>query len=341
MTVLDLPAARPTLADVARAAGVSSATASRVINGFPKVRPETRRQVEDAIVTLGYVRQRATRMNDQRRTSSVAFVVCEEALRLFSDPFFGRVLRGVNQVLASADSQLVLLMAQSAKDMRSVIRYLHSGHVDGMLVVSMHAGHATALDRVDVPVVSIGRPAGGDPQRYSYVDADNRGGAERAVQRLIKSGRSRIATIAGPKDMSPSMDRLAGYQGALAEAGLLDSGLVAHGDFGQVSGEHMALRLLDRRPDIDAIFVASDLMAIGALRALHRTGRKVPDDVAVIGFDNSPIARNAEPGLTTVNQPVEAMGAQAARELLALIASNVRQSRHMVLETQLVVRESA
>ncbi len=341
MTVLDLPAPRPTLADVARVAGVSSATASRVINGFPKVRPETRRQVEDAIVNLGYVRHRATRLNDRRRTGSVAFVVCEEALRLFSDPFFGRVFRGASQVLTPSGSQIILLMAQSARDTRSLIGYLNKDHVDGALVVSMHARDTTALDRIDVPVVSIGRPVCDDPDRYTYVDVDNRGGAKAAVRHLIGSGRTRIATIAGPKDMAPSIDRLAGYREVLDGEGRFDPGLVAYGDFGQVSGEHMTLRLLDRRPDIDAIFVASDLMAIGVLRALHRSKRKVPDDVAVIGFDDSPLARNLAPSLTTVSQPVEPTGAQAARELLALIAGNTTRPRRTVLETQLVIRESA
>ncbi|HJP76231.1 MAG TPA: substrate-binding domain-containing protein [Pseudonocardiaceae bacterium] len=118
------------------------------------------------------------------------------------------------------------------------------------------------------------------PQRFTYVDVDNRGGAAAAVRHLIRSGRTRIATIAGPKDMSPSIDRLAGYREALEGEGTFDPGLAAHGDFSQVSGEHMMLRLLDRRPDIDAVFVASDLMAVGALRALARSKRQVPDDVA-------------------------------------------------------------
>lgn len=341
MSVLDLSAARPTLADVARCAGVSSATASRVINGFARVRPETRRQVEDAIADLGYVRQRATRMNDRRPTRSVAFVVCEDASRLFSDPFFSRALRGAGRPLAPSGSQVVLLMARSDKDVRAVVEYLHGDHVDGALVVSMHAEYAAMLDEIDIPVVSIGRPACDDPNRHTYVDADNRGGAQAAVRHLVGTGRARIATIAGPKDMTPGMDRLAGYRAVLEEAGRFEPGLVAHGDFRQVSGEHMALRLLDRRPDIDGIFVASDLMATGVLRALRRTGRKVPDDVAVIGFDNSPLARNAQPSLTTVDQRIEEMGAQAARELLALIAGRPIRSRQLVLDTRLVIRESA
>lgn len=341
MSVLDLSAARPTLADVARCAGVSSATASRVINGFARVRPETRRQVEDAITNLGYVRQRATRMNDRRPTRSVAFVVCEDALRLFSDPFFSRALQGAGQRLAPSGTQVVLLMARSDQDIRSVADYLHGDHVDGALVVSMHAGNAAMLAEIEIPVVSVGRPVCDDPDRYSYVDADNRGGAEAAAQHLIGAGRTRIATIAGPKDMAPSTDRLAGYRAVLEEAGRFEPGLVAHGDFRQVSGEHMALRLLDRRPDIDGIFVASDLMATGVLRALRRTGRKVPDDVAVIGFDNSPLARTTQPPLTTVDQPIEEIGARAARELLAMIAGSTTQSRQLVLDTRLVLRESA
>ncbi|HJP79030.1 MAG TPA: LacI family DNA-binding transcriptional regulator [Pseudonocardiaceae bacterium] len=341
MTVLDLTDPRPTLADVARAAGVSSATASWVINGFPRVRPETRRQVEDAINHLGYVRQRASRNHGKHRPGSVAVVVCEEAMRLCSDPFFGRVLWGVSQVLAPSGFQSLLLMAQSAKEAQSIVRYLRGGNVDGALLVSMHARYSMALERVTVPVACAGRPACADAGTYSFVDADNRGGAERAVRYLLESGRRRIATIAGPKDMSPGVDRLIGYQTALMAEGRFDPGLVAHGDFGQSSGEHMTRRLLDRRPDIDAIFVASDLMAAGALRALRRSGRKVPDDVAVIGFDNSPLARSTEPPLTTVNQPVESIGGQAARELLSLIAGNSAEGTQLVLETELVIRESA
>ena len=341
MTVLDLTDPRPTLADVARAAGVSSATASRVINGFSRVRPETRRQVEDAIVDLGYVRQRASRGNGKQRARSVAVVVCEEALRLCSDPFFGRVLWGVSQVLAPSGFQSVLLMAQSAKEAQSVVRYLRGGNVDGALLVSMHARYSMALERVTVPLACAGRPAQANTDAFSFVDADNRGGAERAVRHLLESGRRRIATIAGPRDMSPGRDRLIGYQNALMDEGWFDPGLVVHGDFGQSSGEHMTQRLLDRRPDIDAIFAASDLMAVGVLRALRRSGRKVPDDVAVVGFDNSPLARSTEPPLTTVNQPVESIGAQTARELLSLMAGNSTEGRHVVLDTELVIRGSA
>ncbi|HJP76385.1 MAG TPA: LacI family DNA-binding transcriptional regulator [Pseudonocardiaceae bacterium] len=339
MTVLELQDARPTLADVARAAGVSPATASRVINGFQRVRPETRRQVEAAIVDLGYVRQRAAKTTLRTRTGSVAVVVCEEALRLFADPAFGRVLWGASQVLAPSGHQVVLLMAQSAKDAQSIVKYLRGGHVDGALVVSLQARYAVPLDRVPVPIVSAGRPRCAED--CSYVDADNRGGAERAARHLLAAGRTRIATIAGPKDVPLAAARFAGFRSVLTEQGRFEPGLVAYGDFSQACAEHLTLRLLERRPDLDAIFAASDQMAIGALRALRRTGRKVPDDVAVIGFGNSPLARSTKPPLTTVKAPIEAIGAHAARELLAQLAGNSTQPRHITLNTELVIRESA
>ena len=183
------------------------------------------------------------------------------------------------------------------------------------MLVSMHGKRPLDLHNLGVPVVLAGRPFGND-DGLSSADAGNVGGARMAVRYPLKHGRS---TVAGPPDMSPGVDRLRGYRMTMAEAGLSDSGLIVFGDFGRVSAEHAVYRLLDRRPGLDAIFVASDLMAAGALRALRRSGRRVPDDVAVIGFEDSPLARHTDPKLATVRQPVEAMGERLASELLALI----------------------
>jgi DNA-binding LacI/PurR family transcriptional regulator len=339
MTVLDFPHPRPTLADVARAAGVSSATASRVLNGFPQVRVQTRRQVEQAVRSLGYVRQRAARAGEGPRTGTVAVVLCEDGPRLFSDPFFGRVMRGVHHEFTAAGVHVVVLMMPAA-DQATTFRYLGGGHVDGALFVSTHTRYTAELSRADLPVVSAGRPMVPDPARYTYVDVDNRGGAVAAVRHLQAAGRRRITTVAGPKDMAPGRDRLAGYVAAIGGAGVVDPGSVVHGDFGQASGEHAMRRLLDRRPDLDAVFVASDVMALGVLRALRRAGRRVPDDVAVVGFDNSPVSRTTDPPLTTVSQPIEALGARSAAELLAVIDGTAGQPRRVVLGTTLVVRRS-
>jgi DNA-binding LacI/PurR family transcriptional regulator len=339
---VELSDVRPTLVDVAHAAGVSVATASRVLNGFPGVRPETRTQVESAMATLGYTRQRAPRMATSARTGSIALVVCEDVLRLFADPYFARVVSGVNKELSAAGMQLVLVAVPSTADHQaSIVRYLRAGHADGALVVSMHGHRPLDLDWLDVPLVFGGRPGhGGVPDRHSYVDADNLGGAERATRYLMGLGRTAVATVAGPQDMTVGADRLLGYWQAVGEAGRADRGLVVFGDFGQGSGEHATARLLDRRPDVDAIFAASDLMAVGVLRTLHRAGRRVPGDVAVVGFDDLPLGRRTDPPLTTVRQPIEEMGARMTRELLSVISGGTTP-RSVVLETELVVRKSA
>jgi DNA-binding LacI/PurR family transcriptional regulator len=344
LAVLDLTQFRPTLADVAHAAGVSLSTASRVLSGFRHVRPETRQQVEQAVRSLGYVRQRAPRARGGQGAGVVAVVVCEDWGRLFADPNFSRVLAGVSRELAATDHQIVMLVDGAARDGRgSAIEHLRGADVDGALIVSMHARHAAALARVGVPTVGIGRPTCVNPDRYCYVGVDNRGGAACAVSHLLQSGRRRIATIAGPRDMTAGVDRLAGYRGMLGEGdgGAYDHSLVVYGDFGVASGEHAAMRLLDRRPDVDAIFAASDLMAVGALRALQRTGRRVPDDVAVIGFDNLQITAGVGPRLTTIGQPVELLGALAARRLLGLIDNRALDLPPAVLATKLVLRETA
>jgi DNA-binding LacI/PurR family transcriptional regulator len=331
---------RPRLADVAQQAGVSPATASRVLTGSARVRPETRREVEEAIARLGYVRNRAPRSSAARRTGSIAFVVCEDNSRVFTEPFFPLMLRSISRELSSRGIQLVLLMAHSPRDYQIASRYLRSGHVDGAVLVSMHGKSSLDLHSLGVPVVLGGRPFGND-EDLSYVDVDNVGGARMAVQYLLKSGHATVATVAGPPDMSPGVDRLRGYRTTMAEAGLSDSGLIVFGDFGRVSAEHEVYRLIDRRPGLDAIFVASGLMAAGALRALRRSGRRVPDDVAVIGFEDSPLARHTDPKLTTVRQPVEAMGERLASELLALIGRGGQEPSHVVLDTELIIRESA
>lgn len=227
-------------------------------------------------------------------------------------------------------------MAHSPRDYQIASRYLRSGHVDGAVLVSMHGKRPLDLHSLGVPVVLAGRPFGDED--LSYVDADNVGGARMAVRYLLSHG---PGTVAGPPDMSPGVDRLRGYRLTMAEAGLSDSGLIVFGDFGRVSAEHAVYRLLDRRPGLDAVFVASDLMAAGALHALRRSGRRVPEDVAVIGFEDSPLARHTDPKLTTVRQPVEGMGERCASELLALIGRGGQDPVHVVLDTELVIRESA
>jgi DNA-binding LacI/PurR family transcriptional regulator len=330
----------PTLEQVAALAGVSRATVSRVVNGSPGVSPVVRAQVERAVAKLGYVPNRAARSLVTRRADSVALVVSEPHARFFSEPFFAGMVRGVSGALAETGVQLVLLIAQDLPGCGRLEGYVVGGHVDGVLLASLHGDDPlpATLERAGVPAVIVGRGGPG----ASYVDADNRGGARAAVAHLAGRGRRRIATITGPLDMGAGRDRLDGYRDGLAAAGLpADPGLAEPGDFTEEAGAAAMARLLARPgPPVDAVFAASDLMAAGALRALGAAGRRVPEDVAVVGFEDSAVARYTQPPLTTVRQPIEEMGRQATRLLLAKVAGEAG-GMHLILDTELVVRASA
>lgn len=331
-----------TLEQVASRAGVSRATVSRVVNGSPRVSPKIRRQVETAIQQLGYVPNRAARSLVTRRSGSIAVVIAEPTPRLFTDPFFPRLLRGISAALSARDLQLVLLMPASPDEARRTGDYLAAGHVDGALMVSMHGADPlpARLAAAGVPMVSVGRPPHGTTA--SYVDVDNRGGARNAVEHLIAEGRRVVGTIAGPQDMTAGIDRLAGYRDALAAADRdPDSRLEAVGDFTQDSGTLAMEQLLAARPDIDAVFAASDLMAAGAMSALAVAGRRVPEDVAIVGFDDSPIATTVRPSLTSVAQPIEEMGQEMSRLLIDAVGGRDPIVRRVILDTELIRRASS
>jgi DNA-binding LacI/PurR family transcriptional regulator len=342
MSVVDQRRGQPTLEEVARLAGVSRATVSRVVNNSPRVSPEARAAVDRAISQLRYIPNRAARSLVTRRTDTVALVVSEPEARVFSDPFLAAMVRGISRAIAVTDLQLVLLMAHDAREHEKVERYLTQGHADGVMLMSLHGDDSLprVLTSRGVPVVLSGRPRGGEP--VPYVDADNRGGAALAVEYLARIGRSRIAAITGPLDMTAAVDRYDGYADGLARAGMrLRKGLVAHGDFSERSGERAMAALLRRNADVDAVFVSSDPMAIGALRALAAAGRRVPDDVAVVGFDDIPSARYAQPPLTTVRQPMEQMARAMAALAVEQIAGGEPGEPRVLCPTTLVRRDSA
>ncbi|MEV0595891.1 LacI family DNA-binding transcriptional regulator [Nonomuraea cavernae] len=330
---------RPTLEAVAARAGVGRGTVSRVINGSPNVSAKARDAVHQAIQELGYVPNRAARALVTRRTDTVALVVSESELRVFDEPYFAGTIRGIGSALSETGLQLILAMAQSPEEHERLEHYLTGQHVDGVLLLSLHGADPLPgrLEAMGVPTVLGGRPVGLDP--YSYVDMDNRAGARQAVKHLLGLGRSAIATIAGPQDMGVGVDRLAGYRDALLSSDMPE--LVAYGDFSEESGVSAMRELLDRHPRLDAVFTASDLMAVGAMRVLKAAGRSVPGDVAVVGFEDSKAALHTDPPLTTVHQPTEAMGRQMAQLLVARINGEELRQPVVILDTYLVRRESA
>ncbi|HEX6569614.1 MAG TPA: LacI family DNA-binding transcriptional regulator, partial [Acidimicrobiales bacterium] len=283
---------------------------------------------------------RAARSLAAHRSETVSLVVSEPSVRLFADPFFAGTTLGIAGVLGPTRYQLVLLMTQSDADRQRIERHLLRGGADGVLLVSTRTDDPLPgrLAEAGIPCVLAGRPPAG--AAVGFVDADNVGGARRAVTHLVDRGRRVVATVSGPADMAPGADRHTGWAMALAAAGRrVDPSLVAEGDFTRAGGEAATRALLAARPDLDAVFVASDLMALGALDALRAAGRHVPDDVAVVGFDDSELARSADPPLTTVRQPIEQLGHEMARLLLARLDEGAGPSG-LVLRTELVVRRS-
>jgi DNA-binding LacI/PurR family transcriptional regulator len=333
---------RPTLEAVARRAGVSRATVSRVVNGSTTVAVAIREAVNQAVEELGYVPNQAARSLVTQRTESIALILPETANRVFSDDmFFPAVIRGVSSELEAADKQLVLMMAGSAASHDRVERYAMAGHVDGVMFASMHGADPLpgTLARLGMPVVCSGRPMSPPETPIPYVDVDHFGGVTAAVRHLLVTGHRRIATIAGPQDMVAGVDRLNGYRAAMTDAGLAEH--TAIGDFTRESGVRAMLQLVADDPKLDAVFVASDMMAHGALQALRDAGRRVPEDVAVIGFDDFEISRYSDPPLTTVRQPIVDMGRTMARQMLGLVEGRTDVAEAVVLPTELVVRASA
>jgi DNA-binding LacI/PurR family transcriptional regulator len=327
-----------TLAEVAQAAGVSIATASRVLNNSAKVSVDAYERVCAAANRLQYVRHRAPASTSRVRPGSIAALIHTEHRRLFGDAFFPRLITAAAAELAIHDVPLIVISVTESS-LSTVGRYLHGGHVDGAIVVSDHGPQplAGSLPSLGLPVAIVGRSL--QPSQAPYIDADNRDGARHAVEYLLARGRRSVVHIAGPPDMVAGADRLAGYRDAMLADGAIDLP-VAYGDFSQASAVHAMERLLDQRPRLDAVFVASDAMAAGALRALARTGRRVPDDVAVIGFDDHPLAVQVTPALTTVRQPIEEFGTLAVKRLLALIAGSVSEPHATILPTSLIIRDS-
>lgn len=329
----------PTLEDVAARAGVSRATASRVINADPRVREAARVAVSAAVAELGYRPNRAARRLVTRAADSIAVVVPESDERVFADPFFSGTLKGVTRAIGDLPMQVVLVMGRPDDGDRRMERYLRGGHTDGAIVVSHHRNDNLwrVLAETRLPSVFLGRPYA-EEARVPYVDVDNEAGAALAARHLVERGCRRIGTVTGPLDMSAGQDRFLGWVKVLQEAGL-DPGLVEHGDFTAAGGAAATGRLLERCPDLDGIFAASDQMAMAAIGELGVAGRQVPHDVAVVGYDDSEAATMSRPALTTVVNPIAEMASRAVDLLLGSMAGKDVESE--VLPTHLVVRESA
>lgn len=329
----------PTLESVAARAGVSRATAGRVLAGSPTVGEQAREAVLRAAAELSYVTNRAARSLMTRRSDSIAFVVAESEERFFGDPHFALMLRGAHTTVAEQDVQLVFTILSGTAERDRFERFARGGHLDGVILLSLHGDDPLPrrLREAGVPVVLSGRPYTQVPG-LCYVDSDNVDGARSAAALLADRGRRRLATITGPLDMTASIDRRDGFDQELAERGLAGYGAL-EGDFSVDGGRRAMRELLAAAPDIDGVFAANDLMAIGALLALAEAGREVPGDVALIGFDDAPMATSSRPALTTVRQHVARMGATLATALLNEIERG-EPDQPVILPTEIVLRDT-
>ncbi len=328
-----------TLEEIAKIAGVSRSTVSRVINNEPNVRTEVRQRVWQVVEEMGYHPNAAARSLASRRSQVLGAVIPQAINTVFADPFFPGVLRGIAEMANEHKYHLMLSMVSPPLEEDFYRQALRSQMLDGVVILSAFLDDPLVprLLQDRIPFVIIGRHLH-EPQ-VSYVDIDNTRGAQMATEHLLRQGRRRISSITGPANMIAGLDRREGYLSALREAGLpIDNELIVAGDFTEATGYVAMQQLLPLKPD--AVFVANDLMAVGALRAIRQAGQRVPDDIALVGFDDSQIAAYTDPPLTTVRQPVRTLGSTAVDLLLRLLENDAQAPLRTILPTELVIRTS-
>ncbi len=333
---------RVTAKDVAQLAGVSRTTVSLVLNNAPNVHisSETRRRVLEAARRLNYHPHAAARSLVSRRSMTLGLVLCQSPEQVFADPFLPQVLRGINDVAQAAGYRILLETVTHPED-NGYSALVLENRIDGFILSGPRSDDEAlrSLHEEGFPIVLMGRLPDVD---IPFVDVDNVRAAYGAVEHLILLGHTRIGMITnGPLHYTASADRLEGYRRALNDHALpYDPDLVVYGAFREESGQVAMDRLLEREDPPSAVFVASDAVALGALVSIRRHGLRVPDDIALVGFDDIPLAAYVNPPLTTVRLPARRLGEEAARLLVALVEGREVESTHILLDTTLVVRAS-
>ena len=330
-----------TLEDIAKMAGVSRSTVSRVVNEQPSVRDGVRKRVLDVIQTTGYHPNAAARTLASQHSWTLGLILPHSVSFFFTDPYYPHLTKGVAQACNQYDYTLALFLVGTKEDEEKIFpRVSRKGLLDGVLIQSGHHGDQWIIGHLvdaKIPLVVIGRPFRSD--NVSYLDIDNINASYNAVSHLIRLGHKRIGAITGPANSTVGIDRKAGFIKALTERDVdIDKSLIIEGDFTEASGYHAMKQLLPAKPD--AVFAASDVMAIGAMRAARDAGLGIPDDIAFVGFDDLPIATLSDVQLTTVRQPVVQFGTKAVEVLIDLIENGMHPPRHIIMETELVIRES-
>jgi len=330
-----------TLEEIGRLAGVSRSTVSRVINAQPDVKNHIRERVLNVIKETGYIPNLAARSLAMQRSGILGLVIPRSVATLFGDPYFSRLTQGIAQACYSQGYMLSLFLFYSKEDEQLALPHIvQSSYLDGVIVQATTDSDPVIphLYKSSMPFLVIGRLNQMNAD-ISYIDVDNLSGAYTATTHLINLGYQRIAHITGVLDNRPALDRKAGYEKALREHDLpIDQSLIVEGYFTEDGGYSSIEKLLPYKPD--SIFVASDMMAFGAVRAIKDSGLNVPDDIAVVGFDDLPPSRRSNPLLTTVRQPILRFGARAVEVLIEIITDGNRPPHQTLFDTELVIRDS-
>lgn len=329
-----------TLEDIAKQSGVSRSTVSRVVNNHPNVSEDVRKRVKEVINKTGYQPHAAARTLASQRSWMLGLVLPRSVSSFFADPYFPRLTQGIAQACNQYNYTLGLFLISTKEDEEAIFpRVSRKGLLDGILLQSDQLGDqlTNQIIQSKIPLVIIGRPFYN--KNVSYIDVDNVNGAFTAVSHLIRLGYQRIGTITGVSTRTVSVDRKEGYIKALTERGRnIDESLIVEGDFTEAGGYYAMQQLLPNKPD--AVFAASDIMAIGAMRAIREAGLRVPEDIALVGFDDLPLATMPEPRLTTIRQPVYQFGVKAVEILLDLIENGIEPPRRIIMDTELIIRNS-
>ena len=335
---------RVTSQDVADRAGVSRTTVSFVLNEVEvNIRPATRQRVLDAAGELGYVANAAARALARRETHTIALVLIRDSSHIASDAFLPSVMHGLISSLRPAGFRLLLETVDNADEPDIYLNLVRARQIDGIVLSGPRSDDKQLAELIEsgFPVVLLGQLPG---TGACFVDVDNRSTAHMAVEHLISQGHRRIACITNaPLMYTGATDRLFGYLDALAAHDLpKDEALVRYGDFDLESGRTATRSLLAELADPPtAIFAASDVIAIGAISMVHELGLRIPEDIAVVGIDDVPMARYMTPPLTTARLPANELGRRAGEMLLGCIRGKSSAKRQLLLKTELVLRESS
>lgn len=327
------------LAEIAKESGVSRSTVSRVINNDPRVSPQTRLRVQEVIRRLNYQPNPMARSLAGGHSRIIGLVIPMGMGRLFTDPYIPQLIQGVSTACSASGYLVMLWAAEPEEERRTMQQILQNPMLDGVIISSMLMDDPLleALPDSQIPFVAIGRHPG-NPNIH-FVDVDNIRSSREMVDFMLRQGSRRPGTICGPLRMIAGVDRLQGFREALEQWDLpVLPELIVEGSFTEESGYVGMQKLLPQHPD--AVFAASDAMAVGALRAINEAGLQVPGDIALTGYDDMPFAASLNPPLTTVRQPILKVGAAAVETLIDVIERDGDNLHQVILPTELIIRES-